>query len=287
MRSLMKRTFGGRTAHLLMATPAVVLAVVAVAAPVVWSSDADRVVAESMSSPSADHLLGTDALGRDMFQRTIVATRPSLLFALEATLLAVVLATIIGGLSAVAWPRVRRGLLRLIDGLQAFPSILLAIFVTAIVDVGPGSVILAVGIAETPALARVISNLSQAVMSQEYIPAARSSGVGSARVLTHYLLRNIAPPLITVSSFVCAQSLIYVGALSYLGLGTQPPSYDWGTLLATGIPNFYVQPALVLGPAVAITLGGLAISLVGEALAGLANPLAVRIDRTREVLPHA
>jgi peptide/nickel transport system permease protein len=223
--------------------------------------------------PSPSHLLGTDQLGRDILARIIVATRLSLLLALAATGIGAGLGIPMGALAASLPHRPRSIALRAIDALIVFPGILIAIVIGAILGRGSLGAVLGVGIAGSFAFARVASTLTLGVGARDYVAAARVLALNPARILIRYILSNVADTLAIAATVAISSSIIAVSALSFLGLGVQPPDYDWGGLLTEGVKAFYLNPASALGPVVAIALASLTFGLFGEALARAFNPV--------------
>jgi oligopeptide/dipeptide ABC transporter ATP-binding protein len=253
-----------------------VLLVIAVIAPPLFGDEARtsdfRHVREH---PSGQFLLGTDALGRDVFKQVLVATRLSLALALGAAAIALVVGVTFGALAALVPPRVRPLVTRTIDVMLAFPALLVAIFVTVLVGRGGVGAMLGVGIAFSFALARLASTLALSVAGREFVAAGRVIGVPRRRLLVRYILASIAEPFVIAASTIITLSIITVSALSFLGLGVQQPAFDWGGLLVNGIKSIYAEPAVALGPAVAIAISALAFGLVGEAIARAMNPRSV------------
>jgi peptide/nickel transport system permease protein len=250
------------------------LVLVAVIAPAVLSEQARGFdVLQSNAAPSRAHLLGADALGRDILERIAVATRLSVGLAFLATLLGEAIGLPIGAGAALLSPRPRAIVLRTIDTMISFPGILLAIFIGAILGPGIYGAVIGVGIASSFAKARVMSTLALSIGGRDFVAAARVLGVRSPRLLLRYVLPNIAEPLIITTTVSISGAIVTLSGLSFLGLGVQPPDYDWGRMLTDGVAGFYLSPAAALAPAVAIALTSLAFGFSGEALARAMSPL--------------
>lgn len=251
--------------------------VLAIVAPIVFGHGArtDGVAAE-LHGPSSQHLLGTDALGRDILDRVLVATRLSLEMAAVATLIATVGGVLLGMLPAV----VNRVAGRLVAGFisltVAFPPLLLAIFFSIIFGLGTQGAVLAIGLAMIPSIARLTQTLTASVANADYVTAARLLGVRRSRVLIRHVLPNIAEPLVINVTMALGAALLSFAALSFLGLGVQAPSYDWGELLNQGLTQIYTAPAASLAPGVAVVLAGAAFNLLGDAVAGVLGTSAGR-----------
>ncbi|MBW8487207.1 dipeptide/oligopeptide/nickel ABC transporter permease/ATP-binding protein [Actinomadura parmotrematis] len=255
------------------------IAAVGIAAPLVWGEDAGRLTGAAREGMSAAHLLGTDALGRDVLARTLVATRLTLALTLLATLIAGTLGIGLGTAVWVSGPRIREIGLRLIDVMVSYPAVILALVVAAVLGAGGGAAVVAIGVAWSPSFARLTANLAASVAGRDHVATARLMGVPPLRILTRHLLPNIAEPLLVLLSVCFAGTLTALSGLSFIGLGVQPPSYDWGALLDTGLDAVYTNPGEALGPALAITLTGVLAGFVGDGLAASADPRRARAAR--------
>jgi oligopeptide/dipeptide ABC transporter ATP-binding protein len=247
---------------------------VVIFAPIFLSDRAERQdFSHVYEDPSWQFPLGTDSLGRDIFARLLVATRLSLQLAVVAAAIALAIGLTIGTFAALLGPRVRPFVLRIIDILLSFPGILTAIFVSVIIGAGALGAMLGIGIALSFSYARVTSTLAMSVGGREYISAARVVGVKRRRLMLRYILPNIAEPLLIATSVSIAAAILSISALSFLGLGVQPPDYDWGRMLTEGVRAIYQTPAAALGPAAFIAVSAIAFGFTGEALARAMNPL--------------
>ncbi|MFI7448465.1 dipeptide/oligopeptide/nickel ABC transporter permease/ATP-binding protein [Nonomuraea sp. NPDC049714] len=262
--------------------------VLAAVGPVLAGPAADRVdVAGLLQGPSSRHWLGTDHMGRDILAQILVASRLSLGSAVAATALAAVIGVAIGSASLAR--RVGPLFTAVLNVLVAFPSLLLAIFFAVIFGVGAQGAVLAVGVAMAPSFGRLIQTLGASVMASDYVSAARLLGLRHSRVLTGYVLPNVAEPLMLSLTFAAGNALVVMSGLSFLGLGVQLPDYDWGQLLQSGLSQIYTAPAAALGPAVAIMLAGMTLSMAGEhgavAASGVRRALSSTARRARSPLP--
>ncbi|SDS70076.1 dipeptide/oligopeptide/nickel ABC transporter permease/ATP-binding protein [Microlunatus soli] len=246
----------------------VVLAALTIIAPAVWGSAASTADPYNLSRPpSAQHWLGTDAGGRDIGARTLVATRLSILMALAATAIGVSLGVVVGCLPTVLGRRTGRMVTAAVNLAIAFPGLLLVIMLAVIMGQGLLGAILAIGLAIIPAYGRLTQTLSASVAGRDYIAAARILGISRPRILFRHVLPNVREPLIVNASITAGGALIAFAGLSFLGLGVQPPSYDWGRLLNEGIGRIWVTPGAAVGPAVAVVFAGVTFTLLGETLA--------------------
>ncbi|HZV72283.1 MAG TPA: dipeptide/oligopeptide/nickel ABC transporter permease/ATP-binding protein [Conexibacter sp.] len=248
------------------------LVALAVFGPIIWQEQANTVnTAIAGAGPSGAHPFGTDALGRDLLARTFSATRLSLELAAVAALIAVVGGTLVG-LVAASMGRARQIGARGIDAMLGLPDILIAIYLVTILGAGAMLAAVAVGISGIPFFARVTLSLSASITARDYVSAAQALGVPTRTVLRRHVLPNIAETLIVSTVAGLTTALIAVSSLSFLGLGVQPPSYDWGALLTQGIQTIYETPVAALAPAAMIALTGVVLGLFSDAVAEALNP---------------
>lgn len=274
MRNPVVRAFFAAPSGYAAAAGLGLIAALAVAAPMLLGDTAAQgSIMRSGEPPSWDYPLGTDALGRPILSRVLVATRLSMALALSATAIAATIGIAVGLGVALLGPRLRPLGLRAIDVVLSFPGILLAIVITSIVGIGTQGAVIAIGIAYAPDFARLASTLAISATGRDYVAAAVTLGVPPWRRLTHYILPNIGDAMLVSVFATSAGTLIAVSSLSFLGLGVQPPQYDWGRMLVEGIESFYATPVAALAPATMIAIGGLALGYFGEALARATNPL--------------
>lgn len=253
-----------------------VVVLIGVVAPFLLQDQADA-LGERAAGPSAEHWLGTDQSGHDMLARSLVATRLTLLMTIGATALAVVVGVVAG---TTVWLLPRRGrelCLRVIDTMVAFPGLLLALVVAAILGAGALPAVIAIGVAGVPTFARLTANLAAQVSQRDFVSTARLLGVSDRRIVSDHMLPNMAEPLLVLAASTFAQSLTAISALSFVGLGVQSPQYDFGKLLNDALPSLLAgRPEQSVGPAVLIVVTGLASMLVGDGLAAAADPRSGR-----------
>jgi len=249
------------------------LLVLAVVGPLIWGHQAtvtDLNVPYQVHSP--EHPLGTDSLGRDVLARTLSATRLTLVLGLSAAAISAVVGFGIGTAVAALGPRARGIGRRAIESSLSFPPILLALFLVAIIGAGARGAVIAIGLGAAPGFARLAENFATSVGSREFIASAKATGVGRVRLMQRYLLPNMAEPLVLAGLAYVAGAIIDISGLDFLGLGVQPPAYDWGTLLTTGVQSIYVTPFAAIAPAFMIMLTGTSLVYFGEALSRALNP---------------
>lgn len=263
-----------------------VFVVVAVFGPMFFSSSADALDAPNgRLSPSVEHPLGTDSFGRDILSRVLVSTRLTLLLTFGSSLIAVGIGTLIGVTVWLIGRRTRAAILQLNSVAVAFPSMILALVVAAIMGAGSLSAMLAVGIAGVPTYIRLTASMSQKIVSQDFVSIARLQGVSTIRLAIRHILPNIAIPLSVMAANSTAFTLVELSSLSFIGLGVQAPDYDFGKMLNDGLAEMSGQPWGVFGPSIAIVLLGLGIMLFGDGLAAMIDPKVAmkRVSRRRAV----
>ncbi|MER8047700.1 dipeptide/oligopeptide/nickel ABC transporter permease/ATP-binding protein [Streptomyces sp. NPDC094032] len=247
------------------------MALLAVFAPMIWGDDATRFDPSAIGEgASAAHLLGTDALGRDLLARTLVATRFTLLLALLATAIGTGIGLVLGTLPSVLPRRAGQSVTSAVNALVAFPGLLLAMFTAVIAGLGATGAVLGIAVAVAPAVARLTNNLAVSIATSDYALAARMMGVPRHRILLRHVVPNVGEPLVMTVAQAIGGALLGLAGLSFLGLGVQPPSYDWGRLLFDAFGPIYVTPVVAVGPAAAIILAGLGFALLGDSFSDAA-----------------
>ena len=253
-----------------------VLVVVAAAAPLLAPHDPEKVVVDQvLGSPSAEHLFGSDVLGRDVLSRVIYGLRVSLLVSISAVLASVVVAVPLGLVAGYFGGAVDTAVSRTLDMILVLPAMLLAI--TFIAILGPGSVVAAVAIAVIylPILARVMRTSTLIVTRNEYVDGARARGGSHLRILVSHVAPNALGPVIVQASVLAAFALQLEAGLSFLGLGTQPPTPSLGGMLADGRDVLSQAPWVEIFPGLAIVLAVLSFTLLGEGLRRSFDPKGV------------
>jgi peptide/nickel transport system permease protein len=244
----------------------------AVAAPLLSPYDPTALnVNDRLLPPGHAHPFGTDEFGRDILSRTLYGARLSLLVGALVTLLATS-AGIIAGLTAGASPRVDRILMRVMDGLMAFPDVLLAIGLLASLGPSVRNVILSLGFVYTPRIARVVRAAVLVVIRLEYVEAARAVGASGARILARHILVNCASPVIVQATFITAYAMLGEAALSFLGVGVPPQIPTWGGIISAGQVFLRQAPWISIFPGIAIILSVLALNLIGDGLRDFLDP---------------
>ncbi len=245
----------------------------AVFAPALSPADPLRMQPQALlAPPGAGHLFGTDQFGRDMLARMLYGSRTSLLVAFASVALALAVGGIAGVLSGYYGGALDNVLMRAMDVIFAFPAVLLAIAIMAVAGTAPSTIVLAIGIVYTPQFARVARASVLETRGLEYIEAARASGAGARRILSRHVLPNISAPLIVQTSLSLSFAILTESALSFLGLGTQPPTPSWGNMLAEARRFMVTAPWTAVFPGAAIALIVLGFNLLGDGLRDLLDP---------------
>jgi len=222
--------------------------------------------------PSSIYLLGTDELGRDMLSRIIHGTRVSLMMAVISVAIGFVVGTPIGAVSGFYGGLFDILVQRLVDILLAFPGILLAIVVVAILGPGLWNAMLAVGITFIPTYVRVVRGAVLELRDKEFVEAAKALGAGGTRIIWRHLLPNCVAPIIVLSTLQMASAILWASGLGYLGLGAQPPTPEWGTMLGRSQTYVRVAPHVAIFPGLAIALAVLGFNLLGDGLRDALDP---------------
>jgi peptide/nickel transport system permease protein len=225
--------------------------------------------------PSGEHLLGTDALGRDVWSRSIYGGRISLMVGVVVGLLASALGLAIGlvsGYSRLADAVV----MRVMDGLMSIPAILLAIALMSVTRASILTVIIAITVVEIPRVVRLVRSVVLTLREQTYVEAAVIAGTRPGRIIVKHILPNTVAPLIVQTTYICAAAMLVESILSFLGAGTPPEVPSWGNIMAEGRTYFQIAPWLILSPGLLLGLTVLAINLVGDGLRGALDPRIAR-----------
>jgi peptide/nickel transport system permease protein len=232
----------------------------------------DQDLSSALTAPSAAHLLGTDQYGRDILTRIMYGSRTALLAIVVADGIALALGAALGLLAGYRGGRVDSVVMRLVDVLLAFPYLLLALIIVA--ALGPSLInsIVAIGVVYTPQYARLIRGQVLAVRTTEYVLAARAVGASATRIMLRHILPNSFTPLLVMATLQSGTVVVETAGLSFLGLGAQPPSPDWGALLADGQSYFLTAWWIATFPGLAIFAVVIGFNLFGDALRDYYDP---------------
>lgn len=229
-------------------------------------------MADRFQSPSAEHWFGTDHYGRDIFARIIFGGRNSLLISIIVIIISTVLGAIFGSLSAFYGGWVDNLIMRVNDVFFAIPFTLLAVCIVASLGNGLQNVCLACTVAVLPGFIRLFRSNVLPLMNQEFVEAARSYGTSDARILYRYILPNALGPIIVQATLNLAGTIIAVAGLSFIGLGVQPPTPEWGSMLSEARTFMRDYPYMILIPGFTILLSSLSLNLVGDGLRDALDP---------------
>ena len=230
-----------------------------------------------LQPPSAAHWLGTDGLGRDIASQLLVGAQNSIAAGLIAVGIGLAVGVALGALAAARGGWVDELVMRACDFTFAFPALLSAIMLTAIYGPGLALSIVAIGIFNIPVFARITRGAALAIWARDYVTAARAAGQGPLAITLDHVLPNIASPLIVQATISFATAILAEAALSYLGLGTQPPQPSWGRMLSEAQTLMFQAPLLALYPGLAIMLSVLGLNLMGDGLRDLLDPRLARL----------
>jgi peptide/nickel transport system permease protein len=251
----------------------VLLLIIALTAPIIAPHDpTDGELADSLAPPGQDYLLGADKNGRDILSRLIYGTRSALGGSLMIVVISEVLGVPIGIWAAYRGGWVDETITRVWDMLLAFPPLLLAFAVVAAFGPGLPKAAFSLGILYVPFIARVVRSVTLVQKEMAYTEAARALGYGQGRIIFRHILPNCVSPIIVVSSIDIAYALLDLAALSFLGLGVQPPTPDWGTMLSEGQLVLLTSPHVALAAGLAIIAAVLGFNLLGDGLRDVLDP---------------
>jgi peptide/nickel transport system permease protein len=225
-----------------------------------------------LQGPSANHWLGTDQFGRDILSRLLDGARATILFGVGATLLGVVAGAAIGIVAGVSGRAVDSVIMRVVDGLLAVPDLLFTLLIVTILGGGLGWAMIAVAVAFTPGMARIARSAVLSVRTREFVQAARARGESAGYVILREVLPNAVGPLIVEATIRVSFAIMLGATLGFLGLGAQPPSTDWGLMIAEARQFMFRNPWVVAAPGVAIAMAAMGFNLFGDALRDLLDP---------------
>ncbi|AVO36923.1 ABC transporter permease [Pukyongiella litopenaei] len=253
----------------------------AILAPLVAPHDPVRLApAVRLKPPSADYWLGTDAYGRDLFSRIVYGGRVSLVVGVAAAIFAVLVGLFLGLVAGyLRW--LDAILMRMVDGMMAIPSILLAIAIVSLWGASLWTVLVAITIPEVPRVVRLVRSLVLSAREEPYVEAAIAAGTPTWRIMQRHLLPNTIAPLIIQGTYICASAILTEAILSFLGAGINPETPSWGNIMAEGRIYFQINPGIVLWPGLVVSVTILTINLVGDAVRDALDPRMAKrgIDR--------
>lgn len=229
-------------------------------------------LSSSLQFPDAQHVLGTDKLGRDVWARIVYGAQPTLLGAFVVVIISGFIGIPLGLFAGYYGGRIDALIMRVLDALLAFPALLLAILVVATFGRGLGTVVLALGVIYVPAMARLVRSVTLVQRSLAYVDAGRALGFSDARILFRHILPNLVAAVVVQSTIDLAYAILDIAALSFLGLGQQPPDPDWGSMLADGRAYLLQNAWPALASGFSIMLAVISFNLVGDGLRAQLDP---------------
>lgn len=230
------------------------------------------VLSQSLKPPSAAHLFGTDEQGRDIFSRIIDGTKISLRVGVIAVSIALSIGTVIGAAAGYYGGKVDMLLMRIMDIMLAFPSLLLAIAFMSALGRGIDKAIIAISLVSVPEYARIVRGSVLSVKENEYVQAAKVIGNTDLGIIFKHILPNVISPIVVRATLGISSAILDTSALGFLGLGVQPPLAEWGSMLGAGRGYYFNAPYIVLFPGIAITITVLAFNLFGDGLRDALDP---------------
>ncbi|MDQ3467363.1 MAG: ABC transporter permease [Chloroflexota bacterium] len=245
---------------------------IALAAPLIAPYDPDSQGSARLLPPSWDNLMGTDELGRDTFSRIVFGSRVSLQVGIIAVLIALVIGALLGIVAGFFGGRLDSWLMRGVDILFAFPGLVLAIVIAGLLGASRTNAMIAIGVVYAPAFARVIRGSVLSVMNEPYVEAGRVAGATNGRLVRQHVLPNIIAPLIVMTTVYLSSAILSEAALSFLGLGTQPPQPSWGGMLNLARTYMEISPWMAIFPGLAIMVVVLGFNFLGDGLRDIFDP---------------
>lgn len=237
-------------------------------------------LSQKFIAPCREFIFGTDHLGRDIFSRVIEGERVSLVIAGCVVLFSAVLGVVLGMISGYVGGAVDMIIMRVVDALLAFPTIIFALALSTMMGTGQTNLIIAITCIQWTRYARIARGETLMLKNAEYVEAARSIGNNTAQILAKYIFPNVVSKIIILASLDIGTIILYCASLSFLGLGAQPPSPDWGVMISEGKDYIQYAPWLTLFPGLAIAVSALAFNMLGDGLRDLLDPRMKEVVRT-------
>ena len=248
------------------------LVVVSIAGPFLVESPYEQNTAVKLMPPSAEHWFGTDDFGRDVFSRIVTGAHYSLLAGFISVILGLTGGLLLGAFAGFYGGLLDQILMTVCDILLAFPSVLLAMAIVMVMEPGIYTPMVAVGISSIPVFARLVRALFMSLRESCFVEAVRSAGAGDLRIIFRHLLPNSIGPIIIQATLRIGSSILLAATLSFLGLGAQPPTPEWGAMLSAARNYVWTASYLALIPGIAITITVVAVNLIGDALRDYLDP---------------
>lgn len=237
-----------------------------------YSRCVEQIGAERLQPPSASHFFGTDEFGRDLFARVVHGSRYSLFIGVATSLMALVIGAVLGASAGYFGGMVDNIICRIVDVFMCVPPILLSLAVVAALGTSMQNLIIAITISCIPGNVRLIRSVVLTVAEQDYVDVARSYGTSNTRIIFRYVLPNAMGPIIVNTTMAISDMILSAAGLSFIGMGIQPPSPEWGALLSAAQNFMFTSPYLLIFPGIFIVLSSLSFNLVGDGLTDALDP---------------
>jgi peptide/nickel transport system permease protein len=251
----------------------IMLILAAIFAPAIAPYDPYKMdIIHKLQPPSREHLLGTDSLGRDTLSRIIYGSRTSLIVGISAIGISTIIGLTLGLIAAFFGGALYQIIMRFIDALMAFPMLLLALLIAALLGAGMKNVIIALGIGMIAPPSRMMCGVAMSIKENDYILAARAMGVSNTRIMLEQILPNAFPPLLVMITIGLGATILAEAALSFLGIGITPPTAAWGGMVNDGYKFLLSTPVLAISPGVAIMLVVFGFNMMGDGLRDALDP---------------
>ncbi|MDD4781686.1 MAG: ABC transporter permease [Tissierellia bacterium] len=253
----------------------IIMIIIAISADLIVDYEIDAVtqnMKERLQTPNSEHVFGTDEYGRDIFARIIFGARISLFVGLITISLSLTGGAIIGATAGYYGGRIDNVLMRIMDIFLAIPSILLAISIVAALGTGIFNLLLAMSISQVPRFARIVRSSILTVKGQDFIEAAKACGTKDSRIIIKHIIPNAIGPIIVQATLTMASTILTISSLSFVGLGIQSPTPEWGSMLSDGKKQMRYYPHLVIIPGIAIMLAVMSLNLIGDGLRDALDP---------------
>ncbi|MBS6951740.1 MAG: ABC transporter permease [Enterocloster asparagiformis] len=229
-------------------------------------------MSEQYLAPSMRHLMGTDSMGRDYFARVIYGGRISMFVGVATVIFALLVGGLIGAVAAYYGGKLENILMRIMDVFLAIPPTLLALTIIATVGSGISTLVIAMGISQTPRMARIVRSAVLGVKGSDYVEAARACGTSNARIILRHIIPNAMGPILVQATQTVARSVLIISSLSFIGLGVSEPTPEWGSMLSTVKTQMRYYPHLAIAPGIAMGLSVLSLTLIGDGLRDAMDP---------------
>lgn len=267
------RVFFGRPLAMIGFVIIALLIITAIFAPLLAPYDPyKRDLPAKLQQPSSEHLLGTDALGRDTLSRIIYGSRTSLVIGIVAVGAATIIGQFLGVIASYFGGIVYAFIMRFIDALMSIPPILIALVIASIIGSGLGNVIIAVGFGMIAPQARVMCGQALSIKQNDYVLLGRAMGASNARIIVGYILPNSFPPLIVLATMQIGAAILLEAGLSFLGIGISAPGAAWGSMVNDGYRYLLTHPVLSIAPGIAIMLVVFGFNMMGDGLRDALDP---------------